>query len=98
MRTAGSNNTLNAALELKLKEQSNVVVKYVQRNLNSKIESGVIEYIMDSRGLLYLVDLSKVLCLIVQESSQPELRPKDSSCRRARRDSRIIQTPARTSP
>lgn len=53
--------TVNDMLEYKLKEQSNVVLKFIQRTINRKIESAMFEYIMDSKGLLYIVDLSKML-------------------------------------
>lgn len=47
---------LNAALELKLKQTSIQVVNYLKKT--HKVGSASLEFIMDSKGLLYLVNLS----------------------------------------
>jgi transcriptional regulatory protein LevR len=48
--------TLNEALEYKLKAHANHVVKYVRKR--HKVESAQLEFIIDDKGMLYLIDFS----------------------------------------
>lgn len=48
--------TLNEALEYKLKTHSNHVIKYIKKR--QRVESAQLEFIMDDKGKLYLIDLS----------------------------------------
>jgi hypothetical protein len=58
--------TLNEALEIKLKEYSNQVMKYALKI--KKSENAMLEFIMDSRGLLYLSKFYYLISLTLRYS------------------------------